>query len=143
MQTQYPIHDLYIHELDYHELGDLTRLPLLYYDDHLLRRFGYAEFIRAKPGIASDAHLRKVADEVWALVEGTVKFTWKDLRDQSPTFNLEHGLTIDRPVLLLVPFGVAFEYEVAGDSAALLVRLATHAPTISRSDEKPFQGNSR
>jgi hypothetical protein len=143
MQTEYPIHDMYIRELSYREHGDLTRLPLLQYDDHLLRRFGYAEFIRAEPGIATDTPPRQVADEVWALVEGRVKFTWKDTRDHSPTCNIEHEIMSDKPVLLLIPFGVAFGYEVHGDITALLIRFATHTPAGSQTDENPLQGHTR
>lgn len=140
MQTEYPIHDLYIRELDYRDLGELIRIPLLEYDDHLLRRFGYAEFIRGKPGLARHDPPREIADEVWVLLEGTVRFTLNDTRENSPTVDLDYSITSDRPILLLVPFGVAFGYEVQGEIEALLIRLATHSPDELQMDEEPLQG---
>jgi hypothetical protein len=140
MHTDYPIHDLYIRDLDYRDRGDLTRLPLLEYDDHLLRRFGYAEFIRGTPGLAIHNPPREVADEVWVLLEGTARFTWKDTRDNSPTVNIDYSITSDRPILLLVPFGVAFGYQVEGENDALLIRLATHPPDELHPDEESVQG---
>ena len=102
MPTNYPIHDLYIRELEYREINDLTRLPLLHFEDHLLREFGYSEFVRVRAGTAVNSDVRQVADEVWALIEGTVTFSWKDTRENSPTFNSEHQITSNTPMLMLV-----------------------------------------
>lgn len=134
MSTNYPIHDLYIRELEYEEVGDLARLPLLRFEDHLLRQFGYAEYIRASAGVSINSYIRKVADEVWVLLEGAVSFSWRDTREKSPTFNCEHRITSAKPLLMLVPFGVAFGYQVE-QNKALLVRFATHAPVDSQVDQ--------
>lgn len=142
MSTNYPIHDLYIRELDYREIGDLKRLPLLRYDDHILRQFGYAEFIRANAGATVNPDIRKAEDEVWVLLKGTVSFSWKDTRENSPTLNLEHRITSEKPMLTLVPFGVAFGYQVK-QNEALFVRFATHAPVDSQVDHPSMPERSK
>jgi dTDP-4-dehydrorhamnose 3,5-epimerase-like enzyme len=134
MSTNYPIHDLYIRELEYREIGDLKRYSLLRYDDHLLRQFGGAEFIRAGAGVSISPQIHVSADEVWTLIEGTVSFSWKDMRKNSPTYNAEHRIMSEVPLLVLVPFGVAFGYQVE-ENEALFVRFTTNNSLNSRQDE--------
>ncbi|MFV1859660.1 MAG: hypothetical protein ACC647_09970 [Anaerolineales bacterium] len=122
----YPIHDLYIRPLDMMQDPEGSRLEVLRYSDHLLRRFGLAEVVFVKTGQVRPATLREVADEVWALVEGSVRFSWKDLRSSSPTRGATYELNCDQPTLVLAPFGVEFEVR-AVDGPAHLLRLATHA----------------
>lgn len=125
MPEVFPIHDLFIRRISTIEEPNATRWLALRDTDHLLRRFGQAEVIHALPGPKTLLRLRKVADEVWALIEGQVEFVWHDLRQDSPTFDRWHCLTCDKPTLVLVPFGVAFGYRALADSASLL-RLSTH-----------------
>ena len=139
MPEQYPIHDLYFRELEYHEIGDLARLPLLEYDDHLLRRFGYAEFIHAKAEMKINYDARQIADEIWALLEGSATFRFADTRADSPTHKSEFEYSSYKPLLLLVPFGVAFGFEVDDSEEALLIRFATHPPKGTNGLHKPPQ----
>ncbi len=127
MSTSYPIHDLFVRELKYQDNSDHAKLSVFRYDDHLLRRFGHAEFIRASDGSSHKSEIQEAADEVWALLEGTVSFSWKDKRQDSPTFDREHHQTSSNPLLLLVPFGVAFGYHF-DEGEALLLRFSTHEP---------------
>lgn len=121
----YPIHDLYVRQLEPRAQGDLQLLPLLRYSDHLLRRFGLAELHRLRRQGERPPQVRAVADEVWALVSGSVRFIWRDQRESSPTRGAHYELTCDRPTLVLAPFGVAFGFR-ALEGPAELVRLATH-----------------
>ncbi|MFQ5922704.1 MAG: hypothetical protein ACE5M4_07650 [Anaerolineales bacterium] len=121
----YPIHDLYIRPLQMEQGPDGARLEVLRYSDHLLRRFGLAEVVFLETGQVRPATLREVADEVWALVEGSVQFSWRDQRPSSPTRGATHELDCDQPTLVLAPFGVEFEVR-AVDGPAHLLRLATH-----------------
>ncbi len=65
------------------ETDGLTKFHVLSDQDHLLRRFGQVQVIRKSPGRSETLCLREVADEVWALIEGQVEFTWYDLRQDS------------------------------------------------------------
>jgi hypothetical protein len=121
---KFPIHDLFVRELFYQEGADLRCLPVLSFEDHLLRQFGNAEFISAETGYSSIGNLRDTADEVWALLRGKVTFYWRDERTNSPTFESEYVQMADTPTLLLVPFGVAFSYQVE-DGEALMMRFTT------------------
>ncbi|MCJ7825038.1 MAG: hypothetical protein MUP44_09080 [Anaerolineales bacterium] len=124
-ETQ-PIHDLFIRELTAEETDGLTKFNVLRDDDHLLRRFGQVQGIRKSPGRNETLCLREVADEVWALIEGQVEFTWHDLRQDSPSQDQWHHLRTGTPTLVLAPFGVAFGCRALEDPA-FLIRLSTHA----------------
>lgn len=121
----YPIHDLFIRTLHTEHDHEGSRLEVLRYSDHLLRRFGLAEVLFLETGQVRSARLRKVADEVWALVEGSVVFSWQDQRSSSPTHRANFQMRCNRPTLVLAPFGVEFEVR-AVDGPAQLLRLATH-----------------
>jgi len=125
MDTSLPIHDLYIRKLEAVEEKAGTRLPILRYDDHLLRRFAYAETLHLLPVCPDSMRVREIADEIWALINGKVRFAWHDLRSTSPTKDQKFHTICDVPTLVLVPFGVAFGVE-ALDKPALLLRLASH-----------------
>jgi hypothetical protein len=131
MPETYPIHDLYIKTILPIEDSGVTRWPSLRDSDHILRRFGFAEVVRARG--PSKLNVREVADEVWTLCDGRVEFHWHDLRHNSPTYNSQYRLVCDRPTLMLVPFGVAFGYRVL-DGPATLLRLATHGEGIHEGD---------
>jgi len=122
--TKFPIHDLFVRELYYQEGTDIRCLPVLSFEDHLLRQIGSAEFISAETGYSSISSLSDAADAVWALLRGKVTFYWKDERTNSPTFESEYVQMADTPTLLLVPFGVAFRYQVE-DGEALMLRFTT------------------
>ena len=137
MFTSYPIHDLFVRELSYKDNSDPAKLSVFRYDDHLLRRIGHVEFIRASDGSSDKSEIHESADEVWALLEGTVTFSWKDKRQDSPTFDRVHHQTSSDPLLLLVPFGVAFGYHV-DEGEALLLRFSTHA-ALDYPNDRPLK----
>jgi dTDP-4-dehydrorhamnose 3,5-epimerase-like enzyme len=121
----YPIHDLIIRSLHIERDSNGATLEVLRYSDHLLRRFGFAEVVFLESDQIRPAVVRKVADEVWALVEGSVQFKWLDLRTSSPTRDTTYQSDCDQPTLILVPFGVEFTVQAVGRPAQLL-RLSTH-----------------
>ena len=123
----FPIHDLFVKPLSREDTPAGRRLSVLRYSDHLLRRFGLAEELELEAGQALGPQLRLVADEVWALVEGRVEFTWEDRRPGSPSQGSRHSLHCEQPTLVLAPFGVAFGCR-ALEGPARLIRLASHAP---------------
>ena len=120
-----PIHDLFVRTLHVEQGSNGAKLEVLRYSDHLLRRFGFAEVVFLKSDQVRPAVSRKIADEVWALIEGSVQFTWRDLRPSSPTHQETYMLECNEPTLVLVPFGVAFEVR-AVDGPSQLLRLSTH-----------------
>jgi dTDP-4-dehydrorhamnose 3,5-epimerase len=125
MEPSPVIHDLFIKPLKSIDNKGLFRLPILSEEDHLLRKFGFAEFIHLQPGHMQDLHLRLISDEVWALLEGQVLFAWWDRREHSPTRGQRYQRHCAVPALVLAPFGVAFGMR-ALDEPALLLRIATH-----------------
>ena len=133
MNNQFPIHDLFVRKLEVHDEGRGIRIPLLSFNDHLLRRFGFVESVHLEPGHLRKMQVRAVADETWALIEGKVRFGWIDLRPSSPTNGQKYNLISDTPILVLAPFGVAFGVE-ALEKPALLLRLASHTEGVHGDD---------
>lgn len=121
----YPIHDLFIRSVEPERLAHGTRLELIRYSDHLLRRFGQAEVVFLEANQIRSAKTREIADEVWVLVAGSALFSWLDQRSSSPTRGAAYKLSCDKPTLVLVPFGVQFEVRAEGNEAQL-IRLTTH-----------------
>jgi mannose-6-phosphate isomerase-like protein (cupin superfamily) len=126
MSDRLPIHDLFVRPIEPVTEANVVRWIALRESDQLLRRFGEAEIIRLKPGGRTALTLRPVADEVWAVLEGTVEALWHDHRPRSSTRDARYQTTLRRPTLLLAPFGVAFGVRAVG-GGALLARFATHS----------------
>jgi hypothetical protein len=134
-EKSYPIHDLYIRKLEAITVEGVTSLPLLSFDDHLLRRFGFVEKIFFTKGYESEMKVREVADEIWVCIKGKVQFHWWDLRKGSPTENQRFELMIEEPTLALVPFGVAFGIQTK-DGPAEVLRFSTHQEGRHDKDKK-------
>jgi len=124
MDAPLPIHDLFIRALERRATTAGSTLNVLRYSDHLLRRFGLAEFHVLGEGQQRLSAARPVADEVWALVRGEAEFDWEDRREASPTFGRTFHLRAAQPTVVLVPFGVTFRIRSLNGEAAL-VRLAS------------------
>lgn len=119
------IHDLYLREINEINLGATQRLTIYQYEDHLLRDLKAVEFLRISPGSSIEMRVRDVADEVWVVIQGEASFYWKDKRTNSPTSQEEFEYLTSSPLLMLIPFGVAFGYRALSQEV-LLIRLATH-----------------
>jgi mannose-6-phosphate isomerase-like protein (cupin superfamily) len=118
------IHDLVLQRLHAEAEGDSWRLTGPRDVDHLLASFGYAQYVRLDPGAQTDLAPQEKQDEVWILLEGKALFTWLDLRERSPTYQVRVERNVEEPVAGLVPLGVAFGARALGGSARLL-RLAS------------------
>jgi hypothetical protein len=134
MPEEHPIHDLYIRPIEVIEDQGVKRWPAVSDTDHLLRRFGHAEVIRLTDKSKPRMRVREVADEVWALVDGSAEFIWHDLRPGSPSNDRQYSITCDEPTLVLVPFGVAFGYRPVLTPVTLL-RITTHADEHAEGDK--------
>ena len=133
MKNSYPIHDLFINKLETNEMEGVTSLPLLSFDDHLLRRFGFAESISLKTSFRGKMKVRAVADEVWACISGKVHFHWWDLRSGSPSYDIRYEYLVEKPTLVLAPFGVGFGFETH-DEPVQMIRFSTHPEGIHEGD---------
>jgi hypothetical protein len=125
MPSDTPIHDLYLKRLRPQHDHDLTAWVPLRDDDHLLRRFGQVEVVQMGPDARPLCRLRSVADEIWALLQGSAELRWRDFREVSPTQNESFGLKLSEPTLALVPFGVGFGLRSL-QLGTTLVRISTH-----------------
>ncbi len=118
------IHDGLVTPLSASLYSGMEVLPLVGFQDHLLRRFARAEMVRLREG-AEFAVLREVADEVWVLAEGSAEFQLEDRRPGSPTRGSRQIHRLGEPTRLLVPFGVHVRI-LSRSNATLLLRFMTH-----------------
>jgi dTDP-4-dehydrorhamnose 3,5-epimerase len=137
-----PIHDLVIRPIATTDDHHTQRWIALRETDHILRRFGQADVVRISPGAPSNLLVRHRADEVWVLIDGSVAFLWRDMREDSPTFERSHQTTCHEPTQVLVPFGVAFGIR-AIKKPALLIRVSTHVDGSHEDDRVIPAGNSK
>lgn len=119
------IHDLYLREINSIDHGATHRLTIYQYEDHLLRNLKVVEFVKVSPRSELIMRVRDVADEVWTMIEGEASFYWHDRRANSPTYDEEFEYSMSSPLMMLVPFGVAFGYRALSPEVSL-IRLATH-----------------
>ena len=105
-------------------------LPLVAFQDHLLRRFGRAELLRLGDGAEFNAW-REVSDEVWVLADGSAEFVLEDRRPGSPTRGASQIHQLAEPARLLVPFGVHLRI-LSRSKATLLLRFMTHSEIEDR-----------
>lgn len=125
-EAPYPIHDMLLRPLPGREGVWSRHWPLPDWDGPWLRRYGEAEVIRLRPGGALPDRLRRLADEVWALIAGEIELMAVDRRPDSPTRDAELRLHVTDPTLILIPFGVALRLKAAG-RGAWVIRMATHS----------------
>jgi hypothetical protein len=124
------IHDVLLTPLAPASAG---RQALLAFDDHLLRRFGGLEIVRLHRGDSLGV-LRRVADEVWIMLDGAVDVRLEDTRPSSPTLGSAATFRLQTHHRLLLPFGV--RGGVRADTAASLLRLMTH----TEREDPPAEG---
>jgi hypothetical protein len=133
MKSNFPIHDLFIRKLSAIEQHGEIHIPILAFDDHLLRRFGFAESVRLEPEHQSDMKVREVADEIWASLGGEALFRWRDLREESPSYEQCYERMIQEPTLALIPFGVAFGVQTF-NKPVHIIRFSTHLEGLHDGD---------
>jgi hypothetical protein len=121
------IQDLLIKSLPTQTIEGVDTVPLLAFDDHLLRRFGRMEWIHLQPESRSQPFLRQVADEIWIVLSGGVDAYWHDRRLDSPTLGVHEHRYLDANSFLLLPFGIAFGCQT-GHGESTLLRVMTHDP---------------
>lgn len=125
MSSDIPIHDLYFKRIYPATVQGVTSWVPLRDNDHLLRRFGQIEVVQIGRTASPICRVREVADDVWALIEGSVDLRFKDFRSISPSQGETYSSHADEPFLALVPFGVGFGVG-ALEEGTLLIRMSTH-----------------
>lgn len=124
------IHDAIVQRLEWKPVSGLSTLPVLSFEDHLLRRFGLVEILAMKQGQDVEYPPRHHADEVWIMISGDMTFELEDLREDSPTFKVVQVGRYRQPVRVLIPFGVKNSIHAKG--ASTVVRLATHGRAVAK-----------
>ena len=91
-------------------------LEVLRDDDGLLSRFGQSTYTLTYPGVIKAFHWHRHQDDLWFIAQGEARVVLYDLREDSPTKGVTQVIYAGehRPLLILIPAGVAHGYQVLG-----------------------------
>ncbi len=107
-------------------------------DDGLLSRFGQSTYTLTYPGVIKAFHWHRFQDDLWFIAQGEARVVLHDLRDDSPTRGVTQVIYAGehRPLLILIPAGVAHGYQVLGDRPLGLFYHTTRSYDPKRPDEE-------
>ncbi|MFN2144055.1 MAG: hypothetical protein ACK2T7_01825 [Anaerolineales bacterium] len=115
-----------------------NQITILKESDPLLRRFGQCDLINLESGESIEIW-RQQADEVWFVFEELASFELVDLRENSPSFEVQQTfiLRAETPQVILIPFGVSCRISTDISLGSRLVRLTTHQDGTLPGDKTP------
>jgi dTDP-4-dehydrorhamnose 3,5-epimerase len=92
-------------------------LEVLRDDDELLERFGQTTYTMTYPGVIKAFHWHKKQHDLWYVAMGEARVVLYDLREESPTCRKTQVIYAGehKPLLIVIPPGVAHGYQVLGD----------------------------
>lgn len=132
------IHGVVVKELVRHcdERGYL--LEVLRDDDGLLSRFGQSTYTLTYPGVIKAFHWHRHQDDLWFIAQGEARVVLYDLREDSPTRGVTQVIYAGehRPLLILIPAGVAHGYQVLGNRPLGLFYHTTRSYDPANPDEE-------
>jgi dTDP-4-dehydrorhamnose 3,5-epimerase len=112
-------------------------------DDNLLERFGQTSMTLSYPGIIKAFHYHKKQDDLWFIARGMAQVVLYDLRTDSPTYNETQVICTGehKPMLILIPIGVAHGYKVIGTEPVILLYHTTKSYDSKDTDEERIPYN--
>ena len=122
---EHPIHDMILLQRTKEGSPGVNLWPVLSFNDHLLRRFGFIQAIQIEPEHSIRPRVRELADELIFMLDGMITACLKDLRTESRSAGVIFRAALSAGDLLLIPFGVAFKCQ-AGSLGSTFLRISTH-----------------
>lgn len=112
-------------------------LEILRDDDKLLRKFGQTSYTLTRPGVIKAFHWHKKQDDLWFVATGSAQVVLYDLRKKSKTYKKTQVILAgeDKPLLILIPKGVAHGYKVLGKKPVCLFYHTTESYKAKEPDE--------
>ncbi len=100
--------------------------------------FGQTTFTMSYPGVIKAFHWHRGQDDAWFCVKGNIQAVMYDLRADSPTQGMTEVVYMgeSRPVVLIIPRGVAHGYRVLGGEPAYVIYHASTPYNPSAPDEE-------
>ncbi len=113
-------------------------LEVLRDDDSLLDRFGQTTFTVAYPGVIKAFHWHRKQYDLWFMALGEAQVVLHDLREDSPTCHRTQVIYAGehKPLLIVIPPGVAHGYKVLGDKPAALFYHTSRSYDAADPDEE-------
>ena len=121
-------------------------LEVLRDDDELLERFGQTTYTMTYPGVIKAFHWHNKQHDLWYVAMGEAMVVLYDLREESPTYRKTQVIYAGehKPLLIVIPPGVAHGYQVLGDKPVGLFYHTTRSYDPKEPDEEriPFDDPS-
>jgi dTDP-4-dehydrorhamnose 3,5-epimerase len=132
------IHDVVVKGIVTHSDDRGYFREILRDDDGLLSRFGQTSITKTYPGVIKAFHWHKHQDDIWYVADGMVRVVLYDMRPDSPTYRQTQVIFAgeDKPVVIVIPVGVAHGYQVLGTKPALLFYHTTESYKPAEPDEE-------
>jgi dTDP-4-dehydrorhamnose 3,5-epimerase len=112
-------------------------IEILRNDDKLLKKFGQTSYTFTRPGIIKAFHWHKKQDDLWFVATGSAQVVLYDLRKKSKTHKKTQVILTgeDKPLLIVIPKGVAHGYKVLGSKPVCLFYHTTESYNAKKPDE--------
>lgn len=121
-------------------------LEVLRDDDELLERFGQTTYTMTYPGVIKAFHWHKKQHDLWYVATGEARVVLYDLREESRTYRKTQVIYAGehKPLLIVIPPGVAHGYQVLGEKPVGLFYHTTRSYDPKDPDEEriPFDDPS-
>ncbi len=116
-------------------------MHMLRSDAPYFEKFGEVYFSTVNPGVTKGWKLHSKSVSNLAAPVGHVKFVLSDQREDSPTKGQVHAVELgsDCYQLLIIPPGVAYAWQNAGATAAIIANCASEAWTAGESQNLPLE----
>jgi dTDP-4-dehydrorhamnose 3,5-epimerase len=103
-------------------LAELARVDDPYFGTDFAG-YGQTTLTMSYPGVIKAFHWHKAQDDVWFVSKGMIQAVLYDLREDSPTSGMTEVVCMGehRPLLLVIPRGVAHGYRVISHEPAWVV----------------------
>ena len=112
-------------------------MEILRADDEIFQKFGQVYITTAYPGVTKAWHYHTKQTDYFACVAGMMKVALYDLREDSPTRGEvnEFYMGVHKPILLVIPPGVAHGFKCVGTQEAIVVNIPTEPYNAAEPDE--------
>jgi dTDP-4-dehydrorhamnose 3,5-epimerase len=112
-------------------------MEILRRDDDIFKSFGQVYMTTARPGVVKAWHWHKKQDDYFTCISGKMRLALYDGRKRSPTYKEvnEFTISLDEPMLVLIPKSVYHGFKCVSDEEALVINVPTKAYDREKPDE--------
>lgn len=110
-------------------------------DSPHFKQFGEIYFSLTNPGVIKGWKRHKIMEQNFVVPSGNMKFVFKDMRENSPSYNTSQEIIIgvDHYALIQVPAMIWYCFTPVGNESAMIANCATIPHDPSESEVCPLE----